>query len=97
MCVPESCLLNQMVGWIEGIWGRVTVANEVSRLVSCPFHRSLSCLPWAPLGFVDGVISSWILVGFGVLVWISRAEIFKASVPPASRALARSRLGRYLE
>jgi hypothetical protein len=86
-----------MVGWIEGVWGLVTVANEVSRFVSCPFHCSSSCLPWALLGFVAGVVSSWILVGFGVLVWIFRAEIFKASVPPASRALARSRLGRYLE
>ena len=90
-------LLKSMSAWVENLWGYLSVANEVTRLASCPFHCSPSCAPWFLLGLSIGFGAC--VLGFCLVVCLW-AFHFGLSIPiftPGQRVVSRSRLGRYLE
>lgn len=85
-----------MVVDFERFWAWLSVAGEVSRLTSCPFHCSPSCLSWALLGVCVGFILGLVTVGSLVCLWTFRFELLRTAFQVPQSA-SRPRLSRYLE
>ena len=96
-CASWFLLLKSMIGWTENFWGWLTLASEVTKLTSCPFHCAPSCLPWIFVGLVCGFSLAIVLCGLVAFLWIFRSEILSSGFARAPRSPPRHRLARYLE
>ena len=85
------------VMWSDSLWGWLSLAGEVNRLVACPFHCSPSCVPWFLLGFCSGLTFCVFAIGLLSCVWIFRSELFPSCPLVVPGTVRRSRLAGYLE
>ena len=106
MKTKVDCTVPVLAAQVNGSWfgfglsnfgGWITVANEVSRLASCPFHCSPSILPWLLLGFVIGFLSAIFLTLCVILAWTFRGDLLRFCHPAPSFPARRTRLSGYLE